>query len=257
MDNQMQNMEWIDKYLDGQLTAGESEAFEKMQQEDPSFKELVTDMKMLATGIRSSARDSLLQEIRDWEGRHQDANAQRTLNIRRRVRRIGWIPIAAAACLTVFLYIGVIRPPQSERIANSIYRNYYDGAYQYVIALTIRSDTKNKQANQDAFDAYDLDDYHKAIALFSQVPEKSDTVLFYLGNACLAVKDYEKAGECFRKTLETGRFMVDQARWYLALSLLKTRKMNEADSLLKELSGYRNFYQEKARKIVAELSTFQ
>ncbi|MCX6226167.1 MAG: hypothetical protein NTV01_15695 [Bacteroidia bacterium] len=254
MDNHRQHMEWIDAYLDGRLTAGELEVFERMQQEDGSFKELVEDMKLLVSGIRVSARDSLKKEISGWESNQPELAAQPNMIQGRRARRIGWISLAAAACLTAFLYLGVIRPTTSERTANSIYRDYYDGAYQNVIALTYRSDKNTITANQEAFAAYDLEDYQKAITLFSAIQQKSDTVLFYLGNSWLAVKEYQKAGECFRKVIETGKFMVDGSHWYLALSLLKNGQMDEAESFFRELSENRNFYQAKAMEILTKLS---
>jgi len=257
MDSHRQHMEWIDKYLDDRLTAGELEVFEKMQQEDGSFKEMVNDMKMLVSGIRYSARDSLRKEIRGWESRQQDLAGQPNLIRRMRFRRIGWVSLAAAACLVAFLYLGVIRPTPSERTANAIYREYYDGVYQNFIALDYRSGENTNTAHQEAFKAYDLKDYQKATTLFSEIPQKSDTVLFYLGNSWLALKKYEKAGDCFQKALETGQFMVDQSRWYLALSLIKTGKMDEAESLLRELSGYRNSYQPKALEIATKLTLNQ
>ena len=50
-----------------ELTSEELEVFARMQEGDRSFRELVQDMKLLAGGIRSSARDSLAEEIRGWE----------------------------------------------------------------------------------------------------------------------------------------------------------------------------------------------
>ena len=247
-------MDWIDRYLDGQLTAGELEVFERMQQEDPSFRELVRDMKMLVDGIRSSARDSLLEEIRGWESKQPELTSQPKLSLIRRIRKTGWISLAAAACLTAFLYLGVFRPTPSERIANSIYRDNYDGAFQNIVSLTYRSGTNNISDYQKAFAAYDTEDYHQAAELFSAIPQKSDTVLFYLGNSWLALRKYEQAGNCYQSALATGKFMVDESRWYLALSLLKTGKMDEAVMYFRELTKYRNFYQVKAMEIVTKLN---
>jgi tetratricopeptide (TPR) repeat protein len=255
MDNNKQNMEWIDKYLDDRLTAGELEVFERMQQEDQSFRELVHDMKLLVGGIRCSARDSLGEEISGWESKQKNIASQPKLSLRRRVLRMGWISLAAAACLTAILYMGLFRPPQSERIANSIYSHYYDGACKNIDVLTYRADKNTIPAHHEAFAAYDNEDYQKAAALFSEIPQKSDTVLFYLGNSWLAEKEFEKAAECFRNALETGKFRVEESRWHLALSLLKAGKADESESLLRELSGYRNIYQVKSLEILTKLAS--
>lgn len=249
-------MEWIEKYLDDRLTAGEMETFIKMQQEDSSFRELVNDMKLLVSGIKSSARESMAQEIREWENRQEKIIAEPMINHNRSYRRIGYISLAAAACLAVLLYFGVLRQPVAERMASSIYREYYDGPYHNMVALTYRSDANKTFKYQEAFNAYDLKDFQKASELLSAIPQKSDTILFYLGNSWMAVKEFEKAGDCYRSSLLTGKFMADQARWYLALALLKSGKLDEAEPVFRELTTYRNYYQEKAMEISSKLSTF-
>ncbi len=253
MNNQYQHMEWIDKFLDGKLTAGELEAFKKMQEEDASFREMVVDMRLLVNGIRSTARDSLRQEISSWE--IMQPAIEPKANLRKRVMGMGWISLAAAACLAATLYIGVFRPPQSERIANSIYREYYDGAYQNTVVLSYRSDENHISGAQQAFGAYDRKEYQTAIALFSALPQKNDTVQFFLGQSFLSEKEYLKAAECFRATLESGKFMPDESRWFLAISLLKSGKTDEAKSIFGELSSYRNVYQNQALEIRSKLST--
>ena len=246
-------MEWIDKFLDGSLTAGELETFNKMQEEDASFREMVVDMRMLVNGIRSSARESLRKDISSWEIMQPAPELKASL--RKRVLGMGWISLAAAACITATLYLGVFRPPQSERIANSIYREYYNGAYQNTVVLNYRSNDNQLSDAQQAFNAYDREAYQSAITLFSDLPLRSDTVQFFLGQSFLCEKEYLKAAECFRGALESGKFMPDESRWFLAISLLKSGKTDEARSVFGEISAYRNGYQTQALEIISKLST--
>lgn len=255
MDRPEQYMELIDRYLGNELTAAELEQFERMRKEDASFRELLADMELLTDGIRSSAKESMLEEIRGFEKNQPDLYSGSGRDTGRRFRITGWISIAAAACITAVLYLGVIRPPQSERMANAIYREYYDGAFKNVIAMTFRSDSVRKNDFRDAFDAYDTGDFRQAAALFSKIPVPNDTVLFFLGNAWMELKEYENASGCFRKVLEQEKFMVDQSRWFLALSLLKSGLNEEAELPLKKLSGYPNFYQAKATEIANRISS--
>jgi tetratricopeptide (TPR) repeat protein len=255
MDSSAKHMEWIDKYLDDQLTPAEMEEFEKMQRKDGSFKKLVDDMKILAGGIRQSAGDSLRLEMQGWESKLQDTENREKARRSMRMRRFGWISLAAAACLTAMIYIGISRPDGSERFTNSIFRDHYDGAFQNVVSLAYRSESTAMRTHGEAFDAYDRKDYREAAALFSAIPQKSDTVLFYLGQSWLAIKEYDKATSCFRASLESGQFMADQSRWYLALSLLKSGRAEEAETILRELSANPNFYQEQASDILSRLST--
>jgi tetratricopeptide (TPR) repeat protein len=256
MDSQRQQMEWIGKYLENRMEPGELEVFERMLREDVSFRELVNDTKLLISGIQSSARDSMKEEIRNWESGQPDLSQLPKRLTSNKALRIGWMSLAAAACLTAFLYFGALRTSPDERAANTLFSDYYDGAYQNVVALTFRSDARVITAHQEAFAAYDLDDYRKASKLFSEIPQQSDTVLFYLGNSWMALKEYQKAGDCFRSAIEKGGFMVDQSRWYLSLSLLKSGHQKEAEPIFRELSAYPNFYQSKAKQIAARLSDF-
>jgi len=254
MDSSAKHMDWIDKYLDDQLTPAEMEEFERMQREDGSFKKLSDDMKILVGGIRQSAGDSLRLEMQGWESKLQDIENREKARRSLRMRRFGWISLAAAACLTAVIYIGITRPNGSERFTNAIFRDHYDGAFQNVVSLAYRSQSTDVRIYGEAFDAYDQKDYREAAALFSAIPQKSDTILFYLGQSWLALKEYDKATGCFSASLVSGQFLVDQSRWHLALALLKSDRSEEAETILRELTLYPNYYQVKASQIILKLS---
>ncbi len=252
LDNR-QHMEWIDRYLTGQLTGSELDEFERLQRENGAFRELVHDMKLLAGGIRLSARDSLRAEMQEWE-----KNLSRKANFHAlpgaaRILRTGWIPMAAAACIMVVLYLGIFRPAYDDRLANGLYREYFDGAYPNVVDLTYRHDPAGTKRDE-AYMAYDREDYREAAAIWSAIPVPGDTVLFYLGQSYLESGEYEKAAGCFKKVLKSRIFLPDQAQWFLALALLRNHQTVEALEVLREIAAGGGDSQVKAGEIIEKLT---
>jgi tetratricopeptide (TPR) repeat protein len=253
MDRLQEYLDWIDRYLGGRLTPPESDEFGRMLKEEAGFSDLLQEMEVLAAGIKESAREKLLTQMKGWEAQNPAEPVSPVLRFRfPQAGRVSSWALLAAASLIVILYVGIIRPPQAGRLANTIYRENYDGAYPNVIQMTMRADSWESPADR-AFQAYDRERFGEAASIWSGMQEPGDTVLFYLGSAWLALGEHAKAADCFRQVAQNGAFLPDQSRWYLALALLKGRRTREAREVLIGLADSSSHYGPKALAITGRL----
>jgi tetratricopeptide (TPR) repeat protein len=254
MNSSERDIELIDKYLENRLTGTELEEFERLRGEDAAFREMLADMEVMVSGIRSSARESVMEEIRGWESSQPSLAVVHRTSLNTRIRRIAYTSMAAAASLSAVLYFGVFRPTPDERLANALFREYFDGPETFVSSLTYRSDNNRNSATDAAYSAYAKGDYRTASEIFSALPVMNDTTLFYLGNSWLALKEYEKAESCFKDCLENGGFMPDRTCWNLAFINLKLGRTDQARRFLIELTTHSNKFQSASIEILARLS---
>ncbi|MFO7617500.1 MAG: tetratricopeptide repeat protein [Bacteroidales bacterium] len=254
MNERFNDMEWIDRYLSGDLDPGELDEFERRMRQDKAFRALVSDLKVISEGIRASARDSLLQDLMCWEEKYAKRSGLELQVRRNNLRRVAWVTMAAAASLALLFYVGIIRPSGEERLIQSIYREY-SLAPENVSVLSYRSGRAVEEDYHRAFEAYDLGKYRKAASLFSALEDQSDTVLFYLGSSLMEIRQYSRAADCFRQVLSKGGYQIDQSRWQLALALIKAGDLEGSREILLMLTNYPNYFREKSLEILKKTKT--
>jgi hypothetical protein len=106
----------------------------------------------------------------------------------------------------------------------------------------------------NAFNAYEAEDYEKAITLFTDLPQKGE-VMLYTGISYLAINDAKKAkGILSSVTLQNHQFHSETYRlWYLALTYLKLDEINSCKKILNDLSKTNNPQRAKAKDLLDKL----
>lgn len=131
-----------------------------------------------------------------------------------------------------------------------MYLAYYQ-TYPNVVAPNVRGENKNNFKNE-AFRAYDTEDYKEAIRLFSQI-KNEEFAVFYSAVSYLELDENPKAIQI----LESGKFsdspypFETYRKWYLALAYLKTNQKENGKKILKELVESENPQKEKAMELLS------
>ncbi len=260
MKEDMHDIELIEKFLDGKMTAKEKLLFEEKQAQNEEFKTLLTDMDMLLEGVKRSAakttkeekleRLKFFSEIMEMEAHAAEEEKSDSKKIIPFYQK-PWV-LAAAASIALLVTVSVVwmqgRPPQHERL----YAAYFQPFDSPGSGLTRGSSEENIKTK--AYDAYDNGRYGEAIPLFNEVLKQVDDPISHLclGNAQLEDGQFREAEKTFNHMLKEHSDLVTQAKWYLALTYLKQAKMERAKATLWEISKS-STYGEKANKLLNEL----
>lgn len=253
MDKEERNIQLIEQYLENKLNPHARAEVEEQLKSDESFNKLMDQTKTLILGIEYSGRNELLRELKAIEGSLPEIEVMEET----KVFRIGhhkylWA-VAASIALLIISSIFVINFYLSSS-PEKLYEAYYT-PYPNVVFPTKRGESESLSDKELAFQAYDLEDYGRAISLFEKIPgnQRNGEVLLYLGNAYLAVENTGQASLNLEKLLNTYSNFHNQAKWYLSLSYLKDGKVEEAKSLLREIDKDNNSYSIKARELLEEM----
>jgi hypothetical protein len=165
-----------------------------------------------------------------------------------------------AAAATIALLIGVYGITQyisisSKASPNKLFTEFYQ---PYQSDYIHRSDQVTINNLYLAFQAYENHEYNKAIGLFTKVTDADESIViayFYKGIACIETNNLAVATESFNKVLvnETNPYY-PQAKWYMALTMLKLNNISEAKQLLSWLASNDRFYGKKSKELLTKLN---
>jgi len=235
----------LSKYFEGSLSAKEQTSFETYLEEDEGFRlqfELEKDVQM---AVRDTERDALKKKLQDFESERSVPSATKNLF---------WTPLRIAASIAIlfgaswFVFNSDIFAPTDLYASN--YEKYPNTAYTIT-----RGDTSDTSLERKAFEAYERDDFGKAITYLIDLKGKTglDYVDFYLGQAYLANGDAKKAAVVFEKISTVNSDFRAEALWYNALAQLKLKENFKAITILETLVAEGSFKKEKAENLLKNL----
>jgi hypothetical protein len=247
MDNEQQ-IELIEKYLEKTATEQEVKEFGKLHSENEDFRNLYKITQAEIAAIKNTARKEFLDELKRIDSKLPEIKLSRPFP-QRKVKWIGW-SIAAAACMTGMILLVTYLRPDNAKNEDQIYAVYYQ-PYRNLITSYNRSDEKATTLKEQAMSSYTEGNYNKAIEQFMEIKasEQDAAIHFYLANAYMATGKMDEARANFLWVLKADILFVDQTKWFLALSYIKTNQLNEAKKLLFELTNHENAYKKRATEI--------
>jgi TolA-binding protein len=248
MENQFQDIEWIERYLDRSMTSQERKQMEQRFEDDPQFKSKYERHKQLINGIRYSHLRSKLDQLRILEKSLPPIEAPAKSFMLAKY----FAPLAAAAGLAVIIasYVLINQSPKPEKL----YAQYFK-PYPNVFEPTVRSNTPLPEDSRAlAFAAYDRSDYETAARIFRELLKEKEepTVLLLLGNANLVLGNVDEAQNNFLTLIKNFDDLDGQAKLYLGLSYLKQGEGEKAKLILQELEEPAT-YSKKAKELLYNL----
>jgi tetratricopeptide (TPR) repeat protein len=245
--NKEDQIELVEKYIEKTTTEAEVKDFEKLLLEEESFRDLYHNMKAHITAIRNVSRKELLEDLKKIEGQLPDVKIAKP---QRKIKWIGW-SIAAAACMAGMIWaIGFLIPDHGNQF-DKIYALEFE-PYRNIVTAYNRSGDIAITIKEQALSEYTLGNFKKAIEKFLEikVSDRDAVIHFYLGNAYMATGKINEARDNFSQVLSQDSLFIDQTKWYLALSYIKSHNINLARVSLNELTNHESAYKTKAEELL-------
>ena len=249
MLQKLEDLAYIKRYLDAQLSPEEQADFERRLQTDPDFAETTAFHKQLYAALKNKEADRLKGLLRAAEAvRPPDA-------LPRRDMRWIWPAVAAAAVLVCFC-IWFLRPSHSAGTDQALFAQYfhpYENTY-----FVVSRDEAPKRPEAAAFQAYEAHDYAAAAARFAALrdDQKTPEILFFQANALLS-NGQAAAAKMLLVPLAGGQRewpFAAASQWYLALTCLQLGQSKEAKQWLQRIAAEAgHFKKQEAGALLKEM----
>lgn len=224
----------IEDYLDGTLNAAERADFEVALRADPALAE--------ALALAREVRERL---ARQWAQADAEAALRRTLTDLGkqhfgggktisppplRAARIRWWMAAAAA--TVALVVWLSWPPGADALYDR-YRIFPEAAFALKSSNT--SAAQNLDAAAKLFNTKDFASALSALnAHLSATPDDLEA-RFFAGLCQLELGQFAASEATFRQIISPENVWSGEARWYLALTYLREKKVEQCKEILGQI----------------------
>lgn len=224
--------EIVHKYLNGELTPDEQVQLDAWMKEDPTFKEEIAYEKNVQKAVVRNERAALKKYLQSVDAPSQNR------------RPYFW----AAASILVLICISIAlfwnRNDQQK-----LYAEFYQ-PYPNIISPILRGEN-SVNASQQAFQAYELEDYKTASALFDQLyqEESSPYAQLYAGISYVMIKDFDLA----KDRLEKVQHYSEVAQWYLALAHLGKNDIKSTEKILQDLITNDSEFSNQAQQLLKKL----
>lgn len=236
------NYELIKDYLDSILDAKTSKEIEELITNDETARTIAKGIVQMQNHFKEDEDiDAYLEEV---------LNKNRTLIEKKsRSSNIGLLlRIAASVLLVVVSGILIYRLSQStltDLVSQAL-------AQPYEISITQRNSETGSTIENAAFH-YSQGNYQKAIQLLEN--QTSSRAVFYRGLSLLYSDEYIQAiDELNKNELKESRF-AEQAKWYLAVGLIKAGQHENAKKVLEEIvSQDQHFKKDLSVKLLEKLN---
>jgi hypothetical protein len=250
MELENKDIQIIEDFLEGKLRGEEALLFEQRIQADNDFREQVESLRNLFSGIRFSAMKTSLKKL---EASLPEIETKREAKI---ISFKNYKVVIAVAASIVVILAGTWLFPGNNMNNESLFNEYYS-AYPNITNTITRGGSTVDDIKQEAFLAYDKEDYNKASELFNRILEKERTpfILLYAGNSSLSAGKNTKAIGIFRELLSTPSDFEIQGKWFLSLALIRENKIAEAKILLLQLKENGSSYSNKAGFLLNKINS--
>jgi hypothetical protein len=235
----MKTLNNIENYLDGNLSGEALLDFEKQFKEDLSFKKEV----LLNAEINESIKDTDVVEFRQLVGNliSKSKNKQQTIRL---------FFYAAASIIVILSVLKITYPTSPDKIYTAFYA-------PYATNMNVRSDNNNMGNLEFAYQLYGEGKYQLSFDLLSKYNKTGNTsekAIFYEALCALELQKYDMAENLFHSVVQTENPALRlHVNWYLGLTYLKNNKNDKAIALLDKLANEKNFYTDKAKRILKKV----
>lgn len=250
MTHEIEYTEFIDRYLENEMSLEERVWFEKELAGSPSLQQEVDFQKKVNAVL--SDKESIELKVQ-LEQIHSEI-AETTKKGKSTLKSIYRYSVTTAGVLGLLLLSMVFYTSNKDYSSDELLGLYYQpvnspASYR---ALTDSDDILNKAINY-----YEDKEYDHAIKLFESVLKNDPEMIginLYSGISHMEVHEYAIANERFQTIIaQDPNPFVESATWYLGLCYLYTNEREKAKSTFSLLVQNEGYYKKDARKILKRL----
>lgn len=264
-----QDIQQIDKYLNGELSAKDSATFElRLKQEDNLAKEFKLQREIKAhfqnelVETEHFEESNYSKELRDFYNTDEAKQFKKKIAERHhnfvgnekqtQPKSRNYLLIAAA--ITVLIISTLFIFNTQDKNPTQLYVEYYTA--EDLPSLVQRGDNQDNLVKGTI--AFKEGDFIKAETLLKSYIETTDSpsmnAFLYLGMVKAELGNYDSAMLNFDKVLTSNSLDASKGLWFKALTLLKKADIVEAKEVLKViLKDENNFNYEKAKELLKAL----
>ena len=248
MGEVLKNIELIENYVEGKLSAQDMQDFETKLLIDSDFKEEFNLYKNVAAGIKSSGEENLKAKLKAVDI-DLDSNNIITISPENKKSNRFYYSIAASVILVIgitFMWNFNTRNNLSD-LADSV----YEKDKGMPVEMTINGSEYSEMLNK-----YKTGDYNGAKNLLMNIhisQINNDTISYYLGLVNYELKDYNVAKNNLTSIQKTSSFYF-KSEYRMLLVYLKLDSTEQAKKTYKQILANTNHpYFDKAQLVSKEL----
>jgi hypothetical protein len=246
-EDEEHDIDLIEGYHKGTLTADELRSLKDRMAADPSFAQKVEDFRDIFIGIKAHGEKNFSAEVNSWEKeiRDEEGKETKTISFNPRIWKI------AAAIVAVVATAAIVFWPSQKPSNNQLF-TYYFVPYENILAVRGEDDKQLQQA----MDAYTHSAFPEAAKLLKEylATKPNDlVVLFYYGVSEIGANNASVGMEALGRVESENGVLKEQAQWFSALGLLKDGKIDDCKAALSAINVDGHDYQQQAQKLLEQL----
>lgn len=232
--------ELIEKYFEQNLTDKEKITFEELLAKDAAFKEEFDFYKELKNAVTVAERQKIKEEVQQFE----KVSRPPVLVLRK------YFPYAA---ILLFMISFIVYFATNTPSTKDLYLSYYE-PYPNTAVSNTRGNSNEQPSVEQAFIAYDLNDFAKANKLFDNIlaTTKTDYLLFYKAISLMELNKHDEAVKIFESTSWSNEYL-EKSLWFESLCYLKLNDRNNAKKSLEVLTEKKSFKHTEAKELLSKL----
>lgn len=221
--------DWIDKYLDGEMTVREQVTFEELLRKDTALRQEY----LLRKAIDQAMAEQDIMNLRD------QLNEIMNVHSKKRLLRPVMLSVSAAI-LIILVVIGVkFLIPQQAEDGEQLFAHYYQRYPSFLNARSAADVSDQEQLTREAFGSFNHKEFKTAKKHFMELlqsDKNNHLAKFYLAVSCIELNDFSHAERYLEELTHTPNHIFwEQSHWYLSLVYLKQEKYDEAEQILRTI----------------------
>lgn len=241
----------IDKYLQGQLSAPEEQAFFEQLKDNPADQDLFEILKQIGPAYQAQKVAEMRTKMQEWSGQRKPIAVRESIEKPQKastfptLRRRNWLSVAAIGILLIgaMLYFSSIG---NTLTGPDLFAEHYE-RYDY-----LGQKRSQGQSIDEAYLLYNRKEYPAAIEAFGKLDDIESK--FFKAQAELANKDYALAITDFSEYITLNGTLTNEAVWYKALAYLALNMQDKAVEQLNYLAEENSSYGNRAKILLQKMN---
>ena len=254
MKQEIDYSRYVDRYLDGVMSASEQIWFEKELKDNSELQSEVEMQRKIGKvlsdrdtmELQHQLNDIYLKTYRPWI---------KTIDIPK-LKKKPLYAISGVAAILILVSVFVPRVIKRSESSATLYAQYYQPAD---INMSFR--TAEDIVDSDlrlAMLHYENREFKEAIALFEKILETDNSRIglnLYSGISQMEIKQYAEANKSFKRIIDhKANAFIESAEWYLGLCYLMTDENEKAQEVFNSIASSDGFYRKEARRILKKMN---